>query len=248
MKNKNLGGLIIELRKNGKSVNEISKTLNCAKGTVSYHINLNGLGGIIKPFKYNSISLSNDEFINLLDINLINKIKSWKISGLSYKEIYNNSELSYDKIKRICRILKINKYFPKKTNNILIGKIKKTYDEHKSIRKTAQILKISRELVRQHIIITKLSPSEKKRNNVNAVNKHRHEIKKALVKYKGGKCEKCGYNKCIAALTFHHKNPKEKEFTIGGRNYAWDRMVREVNKCILVCHNCHAEIHNKKII
>ena len=64
-----------------------------------------------------------------------------------------------------------------------------------------------------------------------------------LVEYKGGKCELCGYNKSLSALTFHHVNSNEKEFTIGGKNYSKEKMIKEVDKCILVCQNCHCEIH-----
>lgn len=44
-------------------------------------------------------------------------------------------------------------------------------------------------------------------------------------------------------LEFHHKDPMKKEFTISGKSYSFERLKREVDKCILVCSNCHAEIH-----
>ena len=74
----------------------------------------------------------------------------------------------------------------------------------------------------------------------------RRAIKKELVKYKGGKCEICGYDKCIAALQFHHLDAKQKDFELGNvYNYkhSMDEMKQEVDKCILVCANCHAELH-----
>jgi len=46
-------------------------------------------------------------------------------------------------------------------------------------------------------------------------------------------------------LEFHHINPEEKEFTIGGKNYSIERMKKEVDKCVLVCGNCHSEIHEE---
>ena len=67
-----------------------------------------------------------------------------------------------------------------------------------------------------------------------------------LVEYKGGKCEKCGYNKCVEALEFHHKDPNEKDFSISSHSYSFDRMKKEVDKCMLVCSNCHREIHYYK--
>jgi hypothetical protein len=66
-----------------------------------------------------------------------------------------------------------------------------------------------------------------------------------MVEYKGGKCMRCGYNKCINALEFHHKNPDEKEFTLSHlKNYSFTKIIRdELDKCELVCANCHREIH-----
>lgn len=72
----------------------------------------------------------------------------------------------------------------------------------------------------------------------------RHEaMKKALVKLKGGKCERCGYDKCLRALEFHHIDPNEKDFQVSAfKNYS--RLKKEVEKCMLLCANCHAEIHD----
>ena len=79
-----------------------------------------------------------------------------------------------------------------------------------------------------------------------AVYKKRKKLKLDLVEYKGGKCEICGYNKCIAALEFHHKNVKEKDFSISDTGYtrSLEKSKREVDKCMLVCSNCHREIHS----
>jgi 5-methylcytosine-specific restriction endonuclease McrA len=64
------------------------------------------------------------------------------------------------------------------------------------------------------------------------------------VEYKGGKCSKCGYNKYYGALEFHHLNPKEKEFDWNKlRLMAWDKVVVELDKCVLLCSNCHKEEH-----
>ena len=78
-----------------------------------------------------------------------------------------------------------------------------------------------------------------------SVQKRRNKTKEILVEYKGGKCEICGYDKCISALEFHHKNPNEKEFGIGCKGYtrSIEKNKREVDKCVLVCANCHREIH-----
>ena len=82
-----------------------------------------------------------------------------------------------------------------------------------------------------------------------AVQKRRDTTKEILVEYKGGKCEICGYNKCISALEFHHKDPQEKDFAIGAKGYtrSIEKNKKEVDKCILVCANCHREIHSNLI-
>jgi 5-methylcytosine-specific restriction endonuclease McrA len=67
------------------------------------------------------------------------------------------------------------------------------------------------------------------------------------VAYKGGKCVKCGYNKSLSALQFHHTNPLEKDFGIGDNiNRPWDSIKNELDKCILLCGNCHSEEHSKQ--
>ena len=75
--------------------------------------------------------------------------------------------------------------------------------------------------------------------------RRRNKIK--LVKYKGGKCEICGYNKCIGALEFHHLNPTEKDFGLScGNTKSLEKLKAEADKCIMVCANCHREIHENE--
>lgn len=75
--------------------------------------------------------------------------------------------------------------------------------------------------------------------------RRRNKIK--LVEYKGGKCEICGYNKCIDALEFHHLNPEEKDFGLScGDTRSLEKLKSEADKCILVCANCHRELHFKE--
>lgn len=62
----------------------------------------------------------------------------------------------------------------------------------------------------------------------------------------GGCCSFCGYNKCREALEFHHLDPSKKEINpskVFSRSY--ERIIQELNKCILLCANCHRELHVK---
>ena len=58
-------------------------------------------------------------------------------------------------------------------------------------------------------------------------------------------CAICGYDKCMAALEFHHVNPKDKKFQICSRNMRKKDIVDELNKCILLCCRCHREVENE---
>lgn len=75
-------------------------------------------------------------------------------------------------------------------------------------------------------------------------NQNQRQEKQKMVDYKGGKCERCGYNKCIAALEFHHKDPTQKDFDISsGPSFKMKKMKNELDKCNLLCSNCHKEFH-----
>ena len=82
------------------------------------------------------------------------------------------------------------------------------------------------------------------------VSVRRNKLKEKAIKYKGGKCQCCGYNKCNRSLTFHHLNPSKKKFEVNSNNMfsmSWKKVEIELNKCILLCANCHGELHDKEI-
>lgn len=61
---------------------------------------------------------------------------------------------------------------------------------------------------------------------------------------RGGKCMRCGYDKCLKALEFHHLDPSQKDFTISNDRFKLQDAVTESKKCILICSNCHKELHD----
>ena len=65
-----------------------------------------------------------------------------------------------------------------------------------------------------------------------------------LKKKKGGKCSRCGYDKCLKALEFHHIDPSKKDFTISNDHFRLKDAIEESKKCILLCSNCHKEFHD----
>lgn len=82
-----------------------------------------------------------------------------------------------------------------------------------------------------------------------AVQKRRDKLKVLAIEYKGGSCEICGYDKCVDAIDFHHKDPSDKDFGIGSKGYtrSWEKVKEELDKCMIVCSNCHRELHSNKI-
>ena len=81
-------------------------------------------------------------------------------------------------------------------------------------------------------------------SNYESVKSYRQRQKENIIYVMGGKCACCGYNKCSSALELHHLNPAEKDFTFSeNTNRAWETVVQELPKTIMVCANCHREIH-----
>lgn len=86
-----------------------------------------------------------------------------------------------------------------------------------------------------------MNPNDYKKQQLRAWSR-----KLELVAMMGGKCCKCGYDKNIAALEFHHQNPQDKSFQLDARhlsNTTPEKLLEESKKCVLVCSNCHKEIH-----
>jgi predicted transcriptional regulator len=235
---------ILELRNLGYSYNKISKELNCAKSLVSYYCS--------KLEKNNDIIINNSikkkSFLLNIDITKIKLVIELKNKLKTYSEIREITKLSYSTISKICREYNLTqKRKFSKVDSETISKINELYSELCSINKVSKILTLSKDTVRKYIKIlhnkNEKSNIPKKIRQSNSVISWRRRSKLKLIEYKGGRCEKCGYNKCQMALEFHHLNPSEKDFTIGGKSWSFDKLKSEVDKCILVCSNCHKEIH-----
>lgn len=78
-------------------------------------------------------------------------------------------------------------------------------------------------------------------------NERRFDLKDRAVEYKGGACQRCGYNKNKVALHFHHLDPSEKDFGLGGHHgKSWESIKLELDKCVCLCANCHSETHDEE--
>lgn len=74
-------------------------------------------------------------------------------------------------------------------------------------------------------------------------NSSRLRKKQKIVAYLGGKCSMCGYNKSIHSLECHHLDPSIKSFSLSGAHCrSWKKIKIELDKCILLCSNCHREV------
>lgn len=124
----------------------------------------------------------------------------------------------------------------------------------KSIQRKAQNIGLYREWVRFNKPISRQSKSvidkryydnNKEKVYLRKINR-RKKLKEEAISILGGKCNVCGYNKCFNALEFHHpKSNKEGNVSSLLKNESRQKLLKEVEKCILLCANCHREFHYK---
>jgi hypothetical protein len=90
---------------------------------------------------------------------------------------------------------------------------------------------------------------KKEQCNSCQTNARRFELKKKLVTQFGGACKLCGYSRCLEALVFHHLDPATKLFELSGAHSRSQAALQsEVAKCVLLCANCHSEVHTGKVV
>jgi transposase len=175
------------------------------------------------------------------------KIISLRKKGFSYNEITGKLNCSIGTVAYHCKNENLDsngKY--KKNTSEEIEKWQKFYDEGKFVYEVAEKFGVHKATIGKHIILRPNQTfEERKEIEKLRKRKERKELKNKAIEYKGGKCEKCGYCKCSEAMEFHHLNPEEKDFGIGGHTKSWNVIKKELDKCILVCANCHREIHEK---
>ncbi|MBP7708643.1 hypothetical protein KA107_03075 [Candidatus Pacearchaeota archaeon] len=87
--------------------------------------------------------------------------------------------------------------------------------------------------------------ADRREYNIRAVTKRRKKVRLMAIAHLGGKCIRCGYSKYPEVLEFHHKDPTKKDFNVSAKGHcrSWARVKAEIEKCNLLCANCHREIH-----
>lgn len=151
---------------------------------------------------------------------------------------------------KVCK--KCNKQFP--TSMKIDGKIRKLNNRRYCLDCKTFGNKSRKPLIEANtvkyiscILCGKQTPTRRKKCASCRTKIRRHRVKIAAVKLLGSKCNRCGYDKHIAAFEFHHKDPKQKDFTIGkASNKSWAIVKKEVLKCELLCANCHRIEHSNR--
>jgi hypothetical protein len=170
--------------------------------------------------------------------------------GFDYEEIrlklncskgtisYHCSRLSREERPDRKKELYVNKYTKDK-----VEAYQEYYDICRSLRQTANHFGLCRKSLSKYVIKKDLTKDELRNFKRIAQGSYRKRTKIVAVAYKGGACQKCGYSKSLWALDFHHLDPNKKDFVISGGTKKFETIKTELDKCILVCKNCHAEIH-----
>jgi DNA-binding CsgD family transcriptional regulator len=181
-------------------------------------------------------------------MSLENNILKLKSEGKTHKEVMNLLNISKSTVCHYCLKNGLN-FSNTKVNDDLIIKIKKLTEKY-TIKDISKICGISISTVKRYKDTTstiKLSHEQLKENNKKIVTRTRQRLKLKAIDYKGGACVCCGYNKSVRSMHFHHIDPTQKDFSIGGNGAtrSWEKIKTELDKCVLVCSNCHGEIHDE---
>lgn len=181
-------------------------------------------------------------------LKLSEKILALKNEGKSHKAISIMLKCAISTISFHCKKSGLGNSIKVSISENERQNFQRLYDEGKTIAEVSELVGRNRITVRRHIVkrATK-SSTERKKGVAVAVSKRRRKVKEMAVEHKGGRCVKCGYANCIAALEFHHVDPSQKDFNLGnnGNTMSWEKIQKELEKCILVCSNCHREIHHE---
>jgi hypothetical protein len=87
-----------------------------------------------------------------------------------------------------------------------------------------------------------------KKCRVRYQSERRRQIKRKCVEYLGGECQKCQLKTDrVEVYDFHHPDPDGKDFTIGKQAKSFEALKAELDKCVLLCANCHRLAHGTEV-
>lgn len=167
------------------------------------------------------------------------KIMELRTQGKTYKEICKELNCAMSTVSYHCKLNKMGGHSDRLTDEEK-KELQRLYDDIGSLKKVAKMKGHAFTTIQKYVTTKERT---KKVSKSEAVILWRKRTKIKLVEYKGGKCQICDYNKSLNALHFHHLDPNEKDFSISGKSLSFEKLKSEVDKCILVCSNCHSEIH-----
>lgn len=182
-----------------------------------------------------------------------NKIIELRKQDKTYFEICTTLKCSKGTVAYHCKNenLTYSSHVPQKISEKLSNDINNYYSNH-TAKETADKFKVSVSVVKRCSTNNKriyLTDEERRIKNYIKVKTHRQKLKNRGVEYLGGKCSVCGYCKSVWSMHFHHKSSKEKSFTISAyQNLSWNTIVKELDKCKLICANCHGELHEQQYL
>jgi len=177
------------------------------------------------------------------------QVRKLREDGYTITEIAKELKKSTSTISYHFKKLGLNKEYKNLSNDEgLLVKIKDFYGKGNSLSTTAKKFNISRNTVKKYVDVREpiiKTTEEIRLGKIESNRKRKKKIKLMAVSYKGGCCQECGYHKCNDALEFHHLDPTQKDFEISGRGMSrsWEKVEKELDKCVMLCANCHREAH-----
>jgi hydroxymethylpyrimidine/phosphomethylpyrimidine kinase len=190
-----------------------------------------------------------------MNYKLKEKILELRNNGKTYKQIHDELKCSKGTISFHCKKLLNNKaivtsnienrsiYLPTRWHQQMQKNVKILYDYGIHTTEISDLYNLNINEVRKFCKHLK-SPSFRHTTNYQKVKHRRKKIKILGVLYKGGKCQRCGYDNFFDAFEFHHIDPSKKDFTISHKcNEKWSTIKKELDKCICLCPTCHREEH-----
>lgn len=173
------------------------------------------------------------------------EILKLRSEGLTYDQIIGVLGCSKSTVSYHCNKNGLGKG-PTTISDDTIKKINEYYETH-TVEETSNKFSVGTATVVKYTKNkrVKLTKEERRLKNIIAVQKRRRKLKKMAVEYKGGCCQECGYHKYISVLEFHHRDPNEKDFGISTKTNSWEIIKNELDKCDMLCANCHRELHEE---